>query len=70
MYISVYYDHTLYQFAQKAVLSQPSKVDAEKRATRFKEKYLNRLKELEQNPWLVKVLSGTMASADFILLMQ
>ncbi len=39
------------QFAERAVRSQPSKADAEKRASRFKEKYVRRLNELKQNPW-------------------
>jgi len=38
------------KFAERAVNSQPSTADAEKRAVHFKEKYVRRLHELKKNP--------------------
>ena len=54
MFFTIYRLHVLYktfQFAERAVGSQPSRADAENRAKRFKEKYIGRLKDLKENPW-------------------
>ena len=44
------FEKSLESFVDRAVSSQPQSLDAKERATKFREKYLNRLKTLRHHP--------------------
>ena len=47
------HSNVLFKFVERALWSQAGKADAEQRAEQFKLKYIQRLRELHENPWYV-----------------